>query len=43
MKLLKAIGQFMVKVLKFLFVKKSCCEYSKNCRIKDDEKESNNG
>lgn len=43
MKILKAIFSFLGKVLKFFFIKKSCCEYSDTCRIKDENEEQKNG
>lgn len=38
MKILKAIFSFLGKVLKFFFIKKSCCEYSDAGSVKDEEK-----
>ena len=37
MKFLKAVLKFLGKILKFLFIKKSCCQYSDSCSIKDEK------
>lgn len=37
MKYAKAVFKFLGKILKVLFVKKSCCEYSDSCRPKDED------
>lgn len=39
MKIVVATFKLLIKLLKFFFVKKSCCEYSDSCRIKDDNEE----
>jgi len=38
-KVIVTVFKFFIKTLKFFFVKKSCCEYSDSCRIKDKKEE----
>lgn len=39
MKILALFGKALKWLLKVLFVKRSCCDYSDSCCIKDDPEE----